>query len=516
MVTSLLFAAALLGAGPTETLTGTAVDAWTMQPLASVHILDQEQREIGRSDEKGHFFVAVDRHSTRLTARLDDGQHDGATVYLPRDGDGRLLKADLLVGLSPLEPLGLPAPDAIGIPRPHPLVAADDAPASGPIFWDYPLPALVPATIRVLRCPGTTCCNAPGDGIQTMPFEEYVKGVVFGEVGIFRSMTTLDGQAQSTSQRQQGSAEVFKALAVGSRSYALYWYQRRADANPGYDIRDGTCEQVYDDTRHDWVNAAVDATAGQVLSSVGATRIDKYEYASSCKRQGTLPFGASSTSVVCTDIIADVTNHVACVNTWCGHDTNGMGHQDNPCTTECTRCLVRGVCQWGAAERSFGGESYTSILSHYQPQLSLVSLDRVGPGIGTLMGYVRSGSADNASAGVEGALVDLSLGQQTTTASDGYYEFTSLVADQTVTLTVAAGGFDLATADVFLDPTTGTWIHSIAITSIVPDGGIDSGAGNSGRSNGGCTCAGASLPSLSSATALILLGLLQRIRNRRQ
>jgi len=516
MFASSLLVTALLAVGPTEAVSGKVVDAWTMQPLTGAHVLDQTRREIDCSDQAGRFTGVMTAGTARLAVRVDDGQHDGATIFLPRDANGHLLPAELLVGLLPLDPQDQPAPDAIGMPRPHLATGPDDDPAAGPIFWDYALPPLVPATIRVLRCPGTTCCTPPGDGVQTMPFEEYVKGVVFGEVGIFRSMSTLDGQTLSTTQRQTGSAEVFKALSVGSRSYALYWYQRRATSNPGYDIRDGTCEQVYDDTRHDWVNAAVDATAGQVLSSVGASRIDKYEYASSCRRQGTLPYGASSSSVVCTDILPDVTDHVACVGSWCGHDTDGMGHQDNPCTASCSRCLVRGICQWGAAERSFGGEGYASMLGHYQPQLTLVSLDRVGPGIGSLVGYVRNGNADDPNAGVEGALVDLSLGQQATTAGDGYYEFASLIADQTVALTVSAEGFDVATADVYLDPITGTWIHSIAIMSILPDGGIDASAGNGGRSHGGCTCAGTSPQPLSVATSLILLVLLQRTRKRRQ
>ncbi|MBN2360887.1 MAG: carboxypeptidase regulatory-like domain-containing protein, partial [Deltaproteobacteria bacterium] len=208
-----------------------------------------------------------------------------------------------------------------------------------------------------------------------------------------------------------------------------------------------------------------------------------------------------------------VTGHVACVGTWCGHDTDGMGHQDNPCTTECSRCLVRGICQWGAAERSFGGDGYASILAHYQPQLTLVSLQPVGPGSGRLEGFVRADDAENPNAGIAGALVELSLGWQTSSAEDGYYLFTDLIADQTVTVSASAPGFEPATADVYLDPGTGTWQHSIALISIRPDGGIDAAsAADRARAHGDCACEGAPATAPVGASLMILLILWRRSR----
>lgn len=461
---------AALAALPTEHINGSAVDAWTKQPLSGVIIEDLDGRVVASSDAIGRFEGSVEPRMPRLTARHPEGGYEAAVVHIPRDPNGDILKFAIQIALMPEHPEGAPSEDAVGLPSPRHHLAIPERHQPATIFWAYNLPPQMPATIRVLRCPGTTCCSAPGDGIEEMPFEEYVKGVVFGEVGVFRSMSTLDGNSLSSAEREQGSAEVFKTLSVSSRVYALYWYLRRQTDNPGYDIRDGTCEQVYDDHRHPWVNAAVVATSGQILALSGGSSLEKFEYASSCKRLGTLPYGISASNPSCNDTIGDTTSVVACVDTWCGHGTSGMGHQTHPCDSGNCRCLVRGICQWGAAERSFAGQTYTQILNHYQPNLTVVSLGTapipdagVEPITGDLVGYVREGDIFDTESGIAGAQVSLSTGASTSTNAEGYYIFSDLQPGQTVTVTATSSGFAQNAEDKYLDPAFSTWWKSIAL-----------------------------------------------------
>jgi hypothetical protein len=541
MIISLLLATPLALA-PVETVHGRTVDGWTQVPLAGVVLRDQEGLPVATSDAEGRFAGSVLAGMPGLWAEAPGGRHERTAVVLPRDGAGRLLRAELHISLLPLQPVGPPAADAFGLPpeRHAPAAAVDELPL-GTSLWAYTLPVQMPATIRVLRCPGTTCCSAPGDGVETMAFEDYVKGVVNAEVGVFRSMSTLDGQSLDTAARESGSAEVFKTLAVGSRSYALNWYLRRQSNNPGYDIRDGTCEQVYDDERHAWVNAAVDATAGEVLALGGGTSIDSFEYASSCKRLGSLPYGVSSTAPACGDVVADVTGVVGCVGTWCGDDTEDMGHQTHPCDPGRCRCLVRGICQWGAAERSFAGQDYGTILEHYQPNLVLLDMGAGSsdagstPATGKLVGYVREGDIYNTQAPISSATVQLDVGPGTQTSSTGYYAFEGLQAGLTVTVTASALGYSSSSETKYLDPAFSTWWKSLALAAngdagAASDGavadaavGMDQVAGvdsaqatgdaavlKGAASNGGCDCRASARASALGTLGLVALLTLRR------
>jgi hypothetical protein len=310
-----------------------------------------------------------------------------------------------------------------------------------------------------------------------LAFEDYVKGVVYGEVGVFANMSSVDGASLTPAQRQSGSAEVFKTLAVGSRSYALYWYLSRQASDPGYDIRDGTCEQVYESARNLWIDDAVNATAGQVLLSANSLELEKLEYASSCKRLGTLPYGISAVNPSCAVVVPDTTGIVACVGSWCGHETSNMGHQEHPCDPSRCRCLVRGLCQWGAAERSFAGESYASILAHYQPNTVLFTLGstydaNTPPRYGKLIGYVRANDIYAADAGIAGATVSLSTGATTTTDADGYYEFLNLEASQTALIHVSATSFSPTDDSKYLDPNFSVWWKSFALFAQHDDAGV--------------------------------------------
>ncbi len=477
MLAPLALAACTLLALPTEALHGQVVDGWTLQPLAGVQLRDLDGRTVATSSPDGRFSGRVIAHMPRLRVTPPGDSHEHIVVNLPRDQAGHLLTAPLSIALLPSRPQGPAAAGAFGLPGERDHMPIPETGPTPPPLWAYTLPPQMPATIRVLRCPGTTCCDSPGDGVETLAFEDYVRGVVNAEVGVFRSMSTLDGSNLDTAQREAGSAEVFKTLAVSSRSYALYWYLRRQASNPGYDIRDGTCEQVYDDERHAWVDASVSATAGEILALSGANSIEKFEYASSCKRLGSLPYGTSATSPACGDVIADDTGVVGCVGSWCGHDTADMGHQIHPCDPGNCRCLVRGICQWGAAERSFAGEDYATTLAHYQPELAHLQLGAGDAGIvepsGRLVGFIRDSDIYDTEAGIAGASVGLDLGDSATTNDQGYFEFSDLTPDQTVAVTASALGFQSVTENKYLDPGYAVWWKSMALQ---PGTASDAGA----------------------------------------
>ena len=128
--------------------------------------------------------------------------------------------------------------------------------------------------------------------------------------------------------------------------------------------------------------AAAAETRGEILVREGEPDVvDKHEYASSCARSGTLPSYRDPHNVRAQDIRPDEGLERVCVRTWCGHDTLGMGHQDNPFREAGNRCLVRGICQWGSLERAVRGDNYLEILDHYQPALVVHRVAGERPGV---------------------------------------------------------------------------------------------------------------------------------------
>jgi len=216
------------------------------------------------------------------------------------------------------------------------------------------VPAELPETIRVARY-RTVGCSGTYDSIDTIDFEDYVKGVVNAEVGVFAG---VEGGPDA-------AAECWKAFAVAARSYALHFVLTQPYS--GYDINDTACNQVYKDERNADVSRAAEATRGQIL--VKATErdvLDRYFYAASCAEHGTEPAYDPGS------IIPDPTPQRACVGSWCGHD-NCAGHADNPTLPGDDKCLVWGTCQWGSVERSMNGDGYRQILGHYQPYCAIRS-----------------------------------------------------------------------------------------------------------------------------------------------
>ncbi|RME26508.1 MAG: PEGA domain-containing protein [Deltaproteobacteria bacterium] len=234
--------------------------------------------------------------------------------------------------------------------------------------WLVAVPAQLPSTIRVARY-FSSSCSGSYQRIDTIDFEDYVRGVVYSEVGVFYNVAGGPDAA----------AECWKAFAIAARTYALHFIL----TNPGreYDINDTACNQRYTDDRNAAVSAAVDATRGMIMvKKSDPTVFDRYFYAASCAHHGTEPAYAQGT------IIPDPTDVRACVGSWCGHD-NCAGHADNPELPGSDKCLVWGMCQWGAVERSMSGHSFDEIIAHYQPNVSIITVG-AQPQTGILKGVV--------------------------------------------------------------------------------------------------------------------------------
>jgi hypothetical protein len=278
------------------------------------------------------------------------------------------------------------------------------------------VPAQLPATIRVARYFNTSCTGSI-QRIDEIDFEDYVRGVVNAEVGVFRGVA--GGPA--------AAAECWKAFAIAARSYALHFILTQP--YDGYDIKDGACNQVYNDNRTAEVSAAVDATRGMILvKKTDPNVIDRYFYAASCAEHGTEPGYATGT------IIPDATPVRACVGSWCGHD-NCAGHADNPEVPGSDKCLVWGTCQWGAVERSMNGESFRDILGHYQPNCSIREMGV--PQKGFLRGVVYR--APDLSDRIAGAEVTLEGGP--TVTYDGVTPWSFELDPGTYTVTARAQGY---------------------------------------------------------------------------
>ncbi len=226
----------------------------------------------------------------------------------------------------------------------------------------------LPKTIKVARyCLGDSCkpCSSTPDRIDEIDFEDYVKGAVYAEIGVFAH----------NKQGKRAALETFKTLAVAARTYAYYFYIKRRSEVYKYHINDTVCNQRYEDTRLSIIDEAVDLTKGMVLvKKKDHSILDKIEYASSCGRYGTLPEYRTNT-------VPDKTGRNDCIGKWCGHNCCAA-HEINPDVPNPTtpsgckaskKCLVRGFCQWGMLERGLRGDSYKDIIAHYQPELALLT-----------------------------------------------------------------------------------------------------------------------------------------------
>lgn len=341
-----------------EPVSGRVVDAHTGLPMVGLEITVEETGAVGVTDDQGRYAIEVGALEAVTLVPLVDGVPEEQAIRWvnQRPGTERVLRVfdpssaptDGMRWGAPLpsRPADPNEPDGSvelpGLPEPNPLFAA--------------APAQLPETIRVGRRDADTCVGHSIQRIETVPLEEYVQGVLIPEIGVFRA---VEGGPES-------AAGVFEAFAVAARSYAVWWYLQNPDRE--YHIDDTACNQRYDDSRSAWVAERVAATQGQVMvDEATRTQLDKYEYAASCGEHGSRPFGQTA-------LVPDVTPLRACVGSWCGHD-GCAAHEENPDVEPAgNRCLVRGICQWGAIERSMEGDSGADILAHYQPNLAVVDL----------------------------------------------------------------------------------------------------------------------------------------------
>jgi Stage II sporulation protein len=174
----------------------------------------------------------------------------------------------------------------------------------------------LPATIKVWRR-GLDGSTASCSGrVDTLAFEDYVKGVVPHEW-----IPSWD-------------AESLKAGAVAARTYAFYWVHAGGKYTCA-DIDDTTASQVYKDSTTAATNDAVDQTAGQFVANGSGEPI----FAEYSAENG--------------DPTADGVDEP-----WCaGQSVNGHGH---------------GMCQWGSQRWAQHGKSYDWIVAHYYPSAHLV------------------------------------------------------------------------------------------------------------------------------------------------
>ncbi|MFB6372210.1 MAG: SpoIID/LytB domain-containing protein, partial [Bradymonadaceae bacterium] len=382
---------------------------------ATIRVLGTDKIET--TDEDGHwqFELPEGTYELEVEVTLGDDHHEFRVVNqrVPqyKEADTRLPTTHFLDRGVPARerPLGAPVPriDDPAVPDGGEVDLTDlprIPPETGP--RDYTIPDSPPMTIRVaIRDDHSTCRNSPIVAIEEMPLDEYVKGVLAPEIGVFRNQTN--------------AIEVFKAFAPAAKSYGLWFLlrygpgNRRSVSNPKpphdyewFHIDNTPCNQRYSDMRFETSDRGADAMKDKLLVKEGAPdTLDKFEYAASCGGHGTRPEYQNA-------IVSDDSSTHSCVGDWCGHD-DCAGHADHPNVDDsCGCCLVRGICQWGALEWAESGRDGSWILDHYQPNLVLRSFGQNQPMSVELTGFVHTNPDDIAGSGLSEATVSLSDGQQ--------------------------------------------------------------------------------------------------------
>jgi hypothetical protein len=441
-------------------LTGSVVDGLTGLPVPGTRLRIGDQ--FAWTDPEGRYALAIPTEDfvLEVTALLPDGRIESL-----RQSDLNVFELSLertivltttaFLDIAPLleHPMGAPSriqrsPPPAGPPvdlielwwsrRPEP-----DRPSLLELYR-LELPDLLPDEIRVGRCYPDCCRGGPAPRIDSVDLDSYAAGVVTAEIGVFRALTT----------GEDSQLEGFKTFAIAARAYALWFYANDPDA--AYHLDDTACNQRYTDGPYpEIIIRAAQETSGMYLVQEGtAATIDKFEYAASCGRHGSRPEYTS-------DIVPDDTDENACTSGgWCGHN-DCAAHEVNPNFPDEGRCLVRGVCQWGTAERSARGDHYLDILGHYQPYLDVQSSGLNRPA--RLLGFVRRDSLETGD-NIAGALVALDTGEELVTAEDGLFTFQDVDPGER-TITVEAEGFDRFEAIVLVEPAIDNW-NSVLLTPI--------------------------------------------------
>lgn len=458
LLPSIALAFVTLAAAPAAsgTLEGRLVDSLTGTPIpdAEVRVVGTDEATTTDGDGQWAFDLPEGTYELRFETTLDDRRH---TFRLVRQRVPQVKPADSWIatthfveqGVERLaHPVGAPTPRI-----PHPS-ARDRGPVDLREFDDetgrtHPgeltIPDMPSETIRVARRSEKENCDNPVVAIEEMTLDEYVRGVLPPEIGVFRNL--------------DNSGEVYEAFAYAAKSYGLYFTlvygpdNRRTVDSPkephGYEwfhIDDTPCNQRYSDRRLESTDRAADATAGKLLVKKGEpNELDKFEYAASCAEHGTRPEYQDA-------IVPDDTPVQSCVGDWCGHETCA-GHADHPDVPGDDRCLVRGICQWGAAEWAESGENASWILEHYQPNLEIRQVwEPSDPETVAVEGYVHTDSTEPATSGVAEATVDLDGERETTTDNRGFFSFDSVeFSRESIQITAQKPGYESNTVSHALE-----------------------------------------------------------------
>lgn len=447
-----LFISALPSTGQAEThaqIHGSVIDTVSERPLADVQVrVDTEDAQyLTTTASDGYFSLEVPdapRYDVELTV-------EGQVTTWRQQPTGAWLDLELLVTVPSGSMRSGALQGKLGFPDSRADVLREPAfLLREPLFSRQfsPTSIAAPETIRVAMHVDDDC-REPIEEIVEVSLEEYVQGVVYSEIGVFRS---LEGGPESASA-------VLRVFAVAARSYVVWFYQRDPDA--AYHINNTACNQRFEQVTSPSITAAVADTAGIIMTQIGDSgRLDKLEYAASCGRTDTLPEYGTIDEDLIPDNIPE--SDRACVGSWCGHDSCAA-HQTHPDYPDRGRCLVRGICQWGSAERSVRGESWQDILAHYQPNLQLTDLN--APMTASVVGFVREGNiADGAN--IDGATVRIG-DVEVFTGSGGYFEFLAIPIGE-VELTVTADGYESATRIKVVEAGVTNWA-SIALDPVIVD-----------------------------------------------
>ena len=192
--------------------------------------------------------------------------------------------------------------------------------------WQTPMPdglnqlafSNPPKTIKLWRRsmapnPKTAKSCDPGNKIQVIPMEDYVKGVLPHEWILSWHVESL------------------KAGSVAIRTYASYWVSKGGKYTCA-DLCDMAYSQVYKDSKKTKTNQAVDATKGQLM--------------------------IKNNKLGCTEYSAKNTQYP----TWGGKTINDT----TTCAGESKYGHGRGMCQWGSSRwAAKQGKGYNWIVHHY-------------------------------------------------------------------------------------------------------------------------------------------------------
>lgn len=466
-----------------EPLEGSLTDALTGYPVEGALVTVAGTNHTTHTDHEGKWSFDLPQGEYQIDFEANLEQKP-SKVSLVRQVVPQYKAAQAHIYTSWFADQGLPASTTpMGIPTSSGALP-DDAPHSiqlpgqnNPLALTVTDP--IPRRIRVGRrqSPENGCSNNPVVAIEEMDIDDYVKGVLPPEIGVFQSI--------------EGSSETYKAFGIAAKSYGLWFMltydesnRRTVDAPlppnnyTWFHIDDTACNQRYSDERLGITTAAAEAVANQILVKKGEPQtLDKLEYAASCGKHGTLPEYGTTSALVPDDPTVN-----ACAGSWCGHNTCA-GHEDNPNLAGSDRCLVRGMCQWGTASWGASGKDYIWILEHYQPNLELRSLEVADASV-TVQGYVYTDPNDITGTVIVGADVSLDDGQSTLSNEQGLFIFNEVPVDAgTITVTASAAGYITNAQTKMLTEGETNWV-SVQLVADSADSDMGGGTGG-GQDQGG-------------------------------